>query len=61
MTNKTQDSAEATIWEAHKPYIRGILIAIGSKQKERANKRNYILKELYELERKHKREMRYNT
>lgn len=30
--NDTDDVTEATVWEAHKAYIRGILIALGVKK-----------------------------
>lgn len=40
---------EATVWEAHKVYIRGILMMVGSEKKRLA-----LIKEIQELEQQHK-------
>lgn len=54
-TNDTPDVTKATIWEAHKAYIRGKLISIGArKKKERERTMKNVIKELYELEQEHK-------
>lgn len=54
--NETQEVSDATIWEVHKAYIRGILISIGTQKKmERSNKIRTLLSKLYELKQLHKK------
>lgn len=49
--NQTPDVLEATKWEAHKAYIRGIIISMGARRKkERANNIEKFVKEVYQLE-----------
>lgn len=36
--NDTKEISEATLWEAHKAYIRGFLIAIGTREKKGKDK-----------------------
>lgn len=56
--NDTPEVSKATIWEAHKSVIRGKLIAIGARKKqERKTNMQQIIKEIYELERKHKNQV----
>lgn len=38
--NESPEVSEATIWESHKAYIRGILISVGSKKKKDRIKKN---------------------
>ncbi|CAI9571030.1 unnamed protein product, partial [Staurois parvus] len=57
--NETEDVSLATVWEAHKAYVRGILIAIGAKKKrERREKISGLLKEIAEMELLHKNNIR---
>lgn len=37
----TKEITEATLWEAHKTYIRGILLEIGSRKKKKGKKWKY--------------------
>lgn len=54
-TNDTPDVTKVTIWEAHKAYVRGKFISIGAgKKKERERTMKNVIKELHELEQKHK-------
>lgn len=49
--NETPEVAKATIWEAHKAYIRGKLISMGTrKTKERTRHMEKMIKEIYKLE-----------
>lgn len=49
------DISEATVWEAHKAYIRGILFMAGSEKKKRTKKDKLALtKEISELVQQHK-------
>lgn len=51
----TQGISEATVWGAHKAYIRGILIMAGLERKNRTKENKIALtKEIYELEQQHK-------
>ena len=55
LTNDTPELSTALIWEAHKAVIRGQLIVIGSrKKKERDINMRKILKEIHDLEQRHK-------
>lgn len=46
---------EATVWEAHKGYIRGILMMVGTGKKKRWKKEKLaLIKEIHELEQQHK-------
>lgn len=46
---------EATIWEAHKTYIRGILMMIGGERNKRMkNQRLALTREIHRLEQQHK-------
>lgn len=47
---------KATIWEAHKAFIKGKLISIRARKKERENTMEKIVKEIYELEQRHKKQ-----
>lgn len=43
------------VWEAHKAYIRGILIMAGSERKNRTRREKIALtKEIYDLKQQHK-------
>lgn len=45
---------EATIWEAHKTYIRGIIMMIGGEKNKRLkNQRLALTKEIHKLEQQH--------
>lgn len=58
LINETPDLSKATIWEAHKAVIRGQLIAIGArKKKEREIALQKSLKEIYDLEQRHKKQV----
>lgn len=53
--NMPGEITEVTVWEAHKAYIRGILMMVGSKRKKRLIKeKKVLLKEIQELEQQHK-------
>lgn len=55
LENETPELSKATIWEAHKAVIRGKLISIGAgKKKERGKNMMRTIKEIYELEQRHK-------
>lgn len=54
-TNNTPDVGPMVLWEAHKAYMRGILIKIGSQCKKVRNRElEEILKQIGELEVRHK-------
>lgn len=56
-TNSDDTTSEATVWEAHKAYIRGILIAIGAEKKKRRRSRRKgesLYKEIHVLEQRYK-------
>lgn len=54
--NGTSEIADDTLWEAHKAYIRGILISMGTRRKkERIKKRAKLIEEIYLLEQRHKK------
>lgn len=49
--NDTKEISRATLWGAHKAYIRGVLISIGAgKKRERRKKMSLLYKEIQELE-----------
>lgn len=49
--NDTKEISKATLWEAHKAYIRGILISIGARKNKKGGKKTSLLyKEIQELE-----------
>lgn len=51
LVNETDEIAENSLWEAHKAYIRGILISMGArKKKERSKKREELIEEIFKLE-----------
>lgn len=53
--NESGEISEATVWEAHKAYIRGIFIKAGSETKKRSKQDKIVLtKEMYDLEQLHK-------
>lgn len=54
--NETPELTKATIWEAHKAFIKGKLISIRARKKERENTMEKIVKEIYELEQRHKKQ-----
>ncbi|CAI9561909.1 unnamed protein product [Staurois parvus] len=57
--NETGEVSVATVWESHKAYIRGILIASAAKKKrERREKLTGLLKEIFDLEQIHKNSIR---
>lgn len=52
--NDTKEITEVTLWEAHKAYIRAILIEIGSRKKmERKKNMEVLIKEIHVLEQRH--------
>lgn len=54
--NDTGVISGATLWEANKAYIRGILILIGAgKKKERIKKMSTLMDEIHRLEQEHKK------
>lgn len=54
--NDTGETTDSTLWEAHKAYIRGILISIGAgKKKERLGKIESLTEEIHRLEQAHKK------
>lgn len=51
LVNETAEIADNSLWEAHKAYIRGILISMGArKKKERRKKREELIEEIFILE-----------
>lgn len=60
--NDTPELSKATIWEADKAVIRGKLISIGAgKKKERRKNMTRIIKEIHELEQRHKKQLEKET
>ena len=54
-TNSSEYMSESLVWDAHKAYIRGILIIIGTaKKKESRRKVEELHKIIYDLEQRHK-------
>lgn len=54
--NETGDVSGAVVWEAHKVYIRGILIKEGArKKKERNNRMGNLTTEIFNIEQEHKK------
>lgn len=54
--NVSGETSEATAWEAHKAYIRSILMIVGSEEKRRKEKDKLALqKEIKDLEQQHKK------
>lgn len=50
-TNTSGETSEAIVWEAHKAYIRGILMMVGSEKKKRQVKDKLVLqKYIFDLE-----------
>lgn len=57
MINETGDVSGAVVWEAHKVYIRGILIKEGArKKKERKNRMGNLATEIFNIEQEHKKQ-----
>lgn len=53
--NNTGEISGCTLWQAHKAYIRGVLIELGSRRKkEKSKERQKLIEELASLELKHK-------
>lgn len=62
LRNETPEITKATIWEAHNMVIRGKLISIGArKKKEKENTMEKIVKEIYDLEQRHKKQVEVET
>lgn len=54
-TNLVGETSEAVVWEAHKVYIRGILIKVGTERKKKEAKERLALQEnIQKLEQQHK-------
>lgn len=51
-----EEISEATLWEAHKAYVRGILIQLGTERKKAGIRRkNALIKDITRIEQKHKK------
>lgn len=56
-TNETEEISGSTLWEAHKAYIRGILIDVGARNKrERTGKIKNLIEEIFKAEQEHKKQ-----
>lgn len=54
--NDTGEVSGSTLWEAHKAYIRGILIEIGARKKrQRTEKTQKLIEEITRAEQEHKK------
>lgn len=57
--NEVDEIAENTLWEAHKAYVRGILISLGARRKKERNKKEELIEEIFKLEQGQKKN-KYN-